>query len=199
MDCCCYKQAVKMVVVGDGGCGKTSLQTVFAEGHFPETYFPTVSDIFSANLSCGSFLLDISLWDTAGQQDYDRLRPLCYKGANVVLVCYDVSNPISFQNVMRRWLPEVRHICPQTPVILVACKTDLRMNKICQRNLARRGEKAITFTQGQTMADRIQASGFLECSAKLEEKVLETFREATLAALGGCRKTRKTTMGCRVS
>ncbi|XP_043566983.1 transforming protein RhoA-like [Chiloscyllium plagiosum] len=100
---------------------------------------------------------------------------------------------------MRRWLPEVSHMCPQTPVILVACKTDLRMNKVCQRNLARSGEEAITFTQGQTMAHRIRASGFLECSAKLEEKVLETFHEATLAALGGCRKTRKTTMGCLVS
>ncbi|XP_048381261.1 rho-related GTP-binding protein RhoA-C-like isoform X2 [Stegostoma tigrinum] len=187
MDRCHYNQALKMVFVGDGGCGKTCLQAVFAEGHFPETYIPTVSDKFSAHFSCGSFLLDLSLWDTAGEVDYDRLRPLCYKGANVVLICYDVTNPISFQNVVNRWLPEVQSSCPWTPVMLVACKTDLRMNKACQRKL------------GQSMACRIQASGFLECSAKLGEKVLETFHEATLAALRGCRMTRKTVRGCLVS
>ncbi|XP_048476792.1 transforming protein RhoA-like isoform X1 [Rhincodon typus] len=206
MDPCCSHQALKMVFVGDGGCGKTCLQTVFAEGHFPETYIPTVSDQFSAHFSCGSFQLDLSLWDTAdllfvttGEKDYDRLRPLCYKGANVVLICYDVTNPISFQNVMSRWLPEVHNSCPRTPVMLVACKTDLRMNKACQRKLARSRQEGITFTQGQSMACRIQASGFLECSAKLGEKVLETFHEATLAALRGCRMTRKTARGCLVS
>ncbi|XP_041029804.1 rho-related GTP-binding protein RhoF-like [Carcharodon carcharias] len=198
----CFVKALKMVVVGDGGCGKTSLQTVFTEGHFSEIYVPTVSEIFSAQFNCGSLLLEINMWDTAGKQDYDRLRPLCYQGANVVLICYDVSNPASFHHVLTRWLPELRQFCPGTPMFLVACKKDLRMDKICQRQLNKAGQQIITSTQGLTMADQICAAGFLECSAKLEEKVVETFHDAVLAAFTGCSRTRvkrKSERSCLVS
>ena len=54
------------------------------------------------------------LWDTAGQEEYDRLRPLCYDGADVVLVCYAVDDPVSLDNVRQKWIPEVRHFCPRS-------------------------------------------------------------------------------------
>ncbi|XP_078062267.1 rho-related GTP-binding protein RhoF-like [Mustelus asterias] len=194
----CPSKALKMVVVGDKSCGKTCLQMAFTEGHFSEEYVPTVSDIFSADFNCDSFQLEINLWDTAGEHDYDRLRPLCYNGTNVVLVCYDVTNPNSFQHVLSR----IRQLCPGIPMILVACKTDLRMNKVIQRKLSKTGQEPVTFTQGLTVARQMRASGFLECSAKLNEKVVETFREAALSALDGCSRPRmrkRAERGCLVS
>ena len=72
--------------------------------------------------------LTVTLWDTAGQEDYDRLRPLSYDKTDVIILCYDITSRSSFENVDLRWLPEIRHFCPSVPIVLVACKTDLRVD-----------------------------------------------------------------------
>ena len=72
----------------------------------------------------------LMLWDTAGQEDYDRLRPLSYDQVDIVIICYDVTSQSSFENVEIRWIPEARHFCPDAPIVLVGCKTDLRNNGV---------------------------------------------------------------------
>ena len=62
----------------------------------------------------------------AGQEDYDRLRPLSYPQTDVFLLCFSVASPTSFANIKAQWVPEVRHYCPSTPVVLVGMKGDLR-------------------------------------------------------------------------
>ncbi|XP_078485125.1 rif protein [Ciona intestinalis] len=117
---------IKCVIVGDGGCGKTSMLVVYTEGEFPEVYTPTVFENYSREVELNRKKAVLTLWDTAGQEDYDRLRPLSYNNADIIIICYDVTNLSSFQNVEIRWSPEIRHFCPHTPTMLVACKTDLR-------------------------------------------------------------------------
>ncbi|XP_023415320.1 rho-related GTP-binding protein RhoD isoform X3 [Loxodonta africana] len=95
-------QSAKVVLVGDGGCGKTSLLMVFAEGDFPENYTPTVFERYNVNLQIKGKPVHLQIWDTAGQDDYDRLRPLFYPDANVLLLCFDVTSPYSFNNVFDR-------------------------------------------------------------------------------------------------
>ena len=68
------------------------------------------------------------MWDTTGQEHYERLRPLSYGNADVFIICYDVARPSSYQNISSLWISEVNHYCPGIPVILVACKTDLRQS-----------------------------------------------------------------------
>ena len=70
--------------------------------------------------------MELALWDTAGQEDYDRLRPLSYPDTDVVLMCFAINNLDSFDNILEKWLPEVKHYCPNIPVVLVGCKRDLR-------------------------------------------------------------------------
>ena len=72
------------------------------------------------------FKVELALWDTAGQEDYDRLRPLSYPDTDVILICFSIDSPDSLQNVVEKWTPEVRHFCPKVPVILVGNKRDLR-------------------------------------------------------------------------
>ena len=64
----------KLVVVGDGECGKTCLLTVFTKGKFPTEYIPTVFDTAVVECCVRGRTTELMLWDTAGQEDYDRLR-----------------------------------------------------------------------------------------------------------------------------
>ena len=122
-------QNLKLVVVGDGGVGKSSFLICGTTSHFPSDYVPTVFDNYVANMMVNGKPFSVGLWDTAGQEDYDRLRPLSYPATDVFVLCFDVSNRSSFQNVTAKWIPEVRHFVPETPILLLGTKTDLRRSK----------------------------------------------------------------------
>lgn len=76
-------------------------------------------DNYSAPFTVDGIPVSLGLWDTAGQEDYDRLRPLSYPQTDVFLICYSVVSPSSFDNVTSKWYPELKHHCPDAPIILV--------------------------------------------------------------------------------
>lgn len=130
----------KLVVVGDGACGKTSLLVAYKDDNFTTDYIPTVFENSTATVPVENKTIELSLWDTAGferqpspplshlvgQEDYDRLRPLSYPDSNVILVCFAIDKPDSLLNIQRKWIFELEQYCPNVPTILVGCKSDLR-------------------------------------------------------------------------
>jgi len=180
----------KLVIVGDGACGKTCLLIVFSKGTFPEVYVPTVFENYVADVEVDGKHVELALWDTAGQEDYDRLRPLSYPDSHVILICFAIDSPDSLDNVQEKWISEVLHFCQNLPIILVGCKKDLRHDPKTISELAKTSQKPVTEAEGMAIQKIIRAEKYLECSAKTNEGVREVFEHATRYALLS-RKTSK--------
>lgn len=178
-----HVQSIKCVVVGDGAVGKTCLLISYTTNAFPGEYVPTVFDNYSASVLVDGRPISLGLWDTAGQEDYDRLRPLSYPQTDVFLVCFSVVSPPSFENVRTKWIPEIAHHCPSTPLILVGTKLDLRDDPTTLQRLKERRFSPITYSMGTQCARDIGAVRYLEASSKTQKGLKNVFDEAIRAVL----------------
>ncbi|EPY50791.1 rho family GTPase Rho3 [Schizosaccharomyces cryophilus OY26] len=169
----------KIVILGDGAAGKTSLLNVFTKGYFPQVYEPTIFENYIHDIFVDGNSIELSLWDTAGQEEYDQLRSLSYSDTHVIMICFAVDSPDSLENVISKWLPEVASNCPSVKLVLVALKCDLRGADDDQPNSTR----IIGYEEGLAAAKKINAVRYLECSAKLNRGVNEAFTEAARVAL----------------
>lgn len=125
----------------------------------------------------------LGLFDTAGQEDYDRLRPLSYPQTDVFLVCFSVTSPASFENVKEKWLPEVHHHCPGVPCLIVGTQVDLRDDPTVVDKLARQRLRPVTTENGDRLAKDLGAVKYVECSALTQKGLKNVFDEAIVAAL----------------
>jgi len=177
-------QAIKCVVVGDGAVGKTCMLMSFSNNTFPQEYVPTVFDNYNTAIMVDDTPYNLGLWDTAGQEEYDRLRALCYPQTDVFLMCFSVISPSSFENIKIRWYPELQHHCPGTPCLLVGTKVDLREDASIIEGLRQQNLAPITKEQGESMAKEIGAAGFCECSALTQKGLKIVFDEAARVIVG---------------
>ena len=95
----------KLVVLGDGACGKTCLLAVFSEGVFPETHTPNRWDTLIVDVEADGKHVELSLCDTTSQDYFERLRPLVYPDSHVTLICFAIDQPGSLRNVQDTWGP----------------------------------------------------------------------------------------------
>jgi small GTP-binding protein len=116
----------------------------------------------------------------AGQEDYDRLRPLSYPSTDVFLVCFSVALPASFENVTQKWIPEVHHHCPGVPCLIVGTQTDLRDDAQVMERLQRQKQQPITNEHGECLARELGAVMYVECSALTQKGVKNVIDEVGL-------------------
>ena len=174
----------KVVVVGDGAVGKTSLLITYVTGKFPVDYIPTICDSYTHTALYNDKAYGIGLWDTAGEEDYDRLRPLSYPGTHVFLICFSVIEPASLERIASKWIPELSYHCPNVPIIIVGTKIDLRDDENIIERLKKLNLEIVSHSQGLEFARRHGAEVYYECSARtgkgvntLFERVLSTVLE----------------------
>ncbi|KAI0155071.1 cell division control protein [Hypoxylon sp. FL1284] len=135
----------------------TCLLISYTTNKFPSEYVPTVFDNYAVTVMIGDEPYTLGLFDTAGQEDYDRLRPL------------SVTSPASFENVREKWFPEVHHHCPGVPCLIVGTQTDLRDDPSPVRK-----------EDGERMAKELGAVKYVECSALTQYKLKDVFDEVCI-------------------
>ena len=180
-----YKmQSIKCVVVGDGAVGKTSLLISYTTNKFCPYYLPVrgVED-YEVTVMIGGEPYTLHLFDTLGEEIYDRLRPLVYHPrTDVFLVCFCVVSPSSFENVKEKWVPEITHYRQKTPFLLVGTQIDLRDDAVTIEKLAKNKQKPLSLEMGEKLAKELRAVKYLECSALTQKGLKNVFDEAILAA-----------------
>jgi len=174
---------IKLMVVGDGSVGKTCLLISYTTNSFPGEYVPTVFDNYNANAIVEGNPVNLGLWDTAGSEEYDTLRPLSYPGTDVFLICFSLFSPDSFENITKKWVPEITEHAENTPIILVGTKLDLRSKPDAIQLLKENNQEAISTEQGRELAQKIGAKRYLECSALTQEGLAKVFEEAVKVIL----------------
>jgi len=174
-------QDVKVMVVGDGAVGKTCMLISYTTNSFPGEYVPTVFDNYTANTVVEGNPVNLGLWDTAGSGEYDQLKPLSYPGTDVFIICFSLTSPESFDNVKSKWVPEVTHFNPKTPIILVGTKLDLRDNEETIASLKQHNLAPISLAKGEKLLKEINAYKYVECSALTQRNLSLVFEEACKA------------------
>lgn len=125
----------------------------------------------------------------AGQEDYDRLRPLSYPQTDVFLICFSCASPASLENIRAKWIPEIEHHAPATPKILVCTKIDLR------DEVHRSGRRIVSYSEGSQVAKEIGAL-YCECSAVTQTGLMNLFDNAIRLSLNPPAKKRTKSSGC---
>ena len=174
-------------MVGDGAVGKTCLLISYTTNDFPKDYVPTVFDNYNATVMVEGQQINLGLWDTAGQEDYDRLRPLSYPQTNVFLTCFSVISKDSYANIQEKWIPEISHHAPGVPKLLIGTKSDLSDKRV------------VTKEEGEKLCKEIGGAKYIECSALTQDNLKMVFEEAIKAALAYLKaKQKKKKGGCQI-
>lgn len=197
------KNMMQCAIVGDGMVGKTRLSLAFskssAAGEKPKVveelaktadekpktsdsqddeYVATVFDNYAGKATINGDDYSVSIYDSAGEHEYEGLRQFAYRDSEVFVVCFSVVDRDSFDSVRDFWLPEMKHnMSRKKPFILVATQTDLR-NTMDYDN-----DAPVTSEEGSALAKDIGASAFVECSLNEQGSVKEVFTEVVQAGL----------------
>ena len=173
---------IKCLVVGDPESDKVRLLMSYTKGDYPTKYKPTVFEDYNVDVMLSGKNYTLRLWCTSGE-DYDRLRPLDYPDTNVIVLCFSLVYPESFESIKVKWAPELKHFCPNVPILLVGTKLDKRENRTKIEKLRKKGLKPVTYVEGLQLQREIGAVMYHECSGKTREGVRDVFDDAVRAAI----------------
>ncbi|KAI9220163.1 P-loop containing nucleoside triphosphate hydrolase protein [Blastocladiella britannica] len=166
--------SVKIVIVGTGRSGKTALLSRLCTGKFPEFYTPTVFDAFKTTLNITSShgtarSMLVHLHDTAGQEEYDRLRPLAYPNTNAAVICFSMCDVATLDDVPK-WKSELEHFLPRTPIVLIACKRDVNDSKDDLNDLESRSSGRVSDEDIKRMRKDLKIDHYFTTSSYMDSQ-----------------------------
>lgn len=129
---------------------------------FPSNSEPTVFENYVHDIFIDGTHVELSLWDTAGQEEFDRLRSLSYDDTHAIMLCFSVESPDSLENIESKWINEIEENCPGVKIVLVALKCDLRERRDDEEEMGQEPKRPlIEYKQGLQVAQKIKALRYL--------------------------------------
>uniref|UniRef100_A0AAQ5ZE25 Ras homolog family member V n=1 Tax=Amphiprion ocellaris TaxID=80972 RepID=A0AAQ5ZE25_AMPOC len=177
------REELSCMLVGDGAVGKTSMIISYIFNGYNTEYRQTAFDVFTGLVHVNGIPIRIKLIDTAGQEEFGHLRSLCYAHVDVFILCFSLVNPVSFDNITSKWIPQIRAGNPTSPIVLVGTQSDLRHNVDVLIHLAQRSTRPVRCRQAGRLAHRIRAHDYVECSALTQHNLKDVFDCAVFAAI----------------
>lgn len=161
-----HNDILKLVVVGDAFVGKTSLLFAYTQNRFPEDYLTTVFENWAVTVTIDGRSYTLNLFDTAGQEDYARLRSLSYPGTDAFILCFSLVDKKTLEACETVWMPDIReHTRHDIPVILVGTKSDLRDEEYPQNIVTSEHGLHIARKVSGVSDSLANAAQFAQCSA----------------------------------
>mmetsp|Transcript_8150 Transcript_8150/g.24024 ORF Transcript_8150/g.24024 Transcript_8150/m.24024 type:complete len:213 (+) Transcript_8150:112-750(+) len=175
----------KVVLLGEGRVGKTSLLIRFVHNTFDERTSPTVqASYFDKRLTIGDATVKLAIWDTAGQERFHALGPIYYRDADAALLVFDLADVDSFEKV-KSWVRELRRMLEKSIVLCIAGnKADIEHGRQVDREEARRYAQQVGAFYSETSAKH--NTGIDEMFLMLAGKLVEVKRKevAEMGSLG---------------
>jgi len=161
-----YDYLFKLLLIGDSGVGKSCLLLRFADDTYTESYISTIGvDFKIRTIELDGKTIKLQIWDTAGQERFRTISSTYYRGAHGIIVVYDITNMVSFDNV-KRWLTEIdKYARENVNKLLVGNKMDLDTVADGDKSAALGGLRQVSTEKGKAFANNLEIP-FLETSAK---------------------------------
>ncbi|XP_023946372.1 ras-related protein Rab-21 [Bicyclus anynana] len=157
----------KVVLLGEGCVGKTSILLRYIEDKFNDKHLTTLQATFlNKKLNINGKRINLSIWDTAGQEKFHALGPIYYRNSNGAILVYDITDEDSFGKV-KNWVKELKKMLGSDIVLVIAG------NKIDLEH-----ERMVPLDEAESYAEMVGAKHFYT-SAKLNQGVEELFLELT--------------------
>ena len=150
-------------IVGDGNVGKTSFLITLTTKKFSDHYIDGVYDTYTIGINYENITINIKVTDIlTGEEDYVRLRQYQYSQYDIILVCFSLVSPSSYESIKRKWIKEIRELEPNKTIVLIGMKSDLRDDFPKNSDYEM---KPISTQEGQQLKLEINASDYVECSS----------------------------------
>ena len=188
-------QRLRVTVVGASGVGKTSLIRAYINNTFTQDVAPTVLENYSTLVRVNEHDVRLEIQDTAGHDEYDRIRPLSYKRTDEILLCFAVGSPETLKEVFFRWVPETRLFAAQAHLVLVGTKIDLRADVPGEQEAGFEIIQGLPSEEGHFAAERINAVQYVECSSRTCEGIKKVFDAAICVGLSRRDRERRANEG----
>lgn len=166
---------LRVAVIGDAMVGKTSLIWSYTRKELPTVYLPTTYDIQSSSTMYKGHAYSLSITDTSGVAK-EQMLSLALTGAQVVMICFSTIDRKSFKSVQQQWIKDARFYCPDSPIVVVGLKKDLRKS-------ADKGVGVVSKSEAKDIETEAGVYSYVECCASNENTVNEAFETAIRAVV----------------
>lgn len=170
-----FDHLYKTVIIGNSGVGKSAILVRFVENQFSEHYLATIGvDFRFKTIQVDAKNVKFQIWDTAGQERFRTITSAYYRGSQGILLVFDLTDPLSFENICKFWMNEVETYAEKDAIFfLIGNKSDLQDQRQVPQDKIKQfcNQKNLTYMQCSAKEGDHIKQIFISLARKLEQKL----------------------------